>query len=222
MKPVRRINYAKRLDYLINGLGEERPTLLLHVCCAPCTSACIEMLSQHFDVTLLFYNPNIYPEEEFEKRAAELRRFIAEMALDGLVNVVIDDYNPQEFYEAIKGRENDKEGGERCTECFKLRLGRAAEYAQRHGFDYFCTTLTTGTRKDEQRINRISEELSAVYSVKNLPADFKKKGGFDRSLMLSEKHGLYRQNYCGCVFSLREAEERERQYALQKSEKETP
>lgn len=210
MQPQRRINYAKRLEYLINKLGGSRPSLLLHVCCAPCTSACIELLAEHFDVTLLFYNPNIYPEEEYGLRAAELKRLISELKLKSEVRTVIDDYNPQEFYDAVKGVESAKEGGERCDRCFRLRLGRAAEYAAAHGFDYFCTTLTTGTRKNEQHINRIGEELSELYAVKSLPADFKKKGGFDRSLEMSKQHGLYRQSYCGCVFSLREAQERER------------
>ena len=206
--PVRRVNYMKKLEYLLRGLGEARPKLLLHSCCAPCTSACIELLAERFEVTLLFYNPNIYPESEYYKRAAELERFIGEIPLNSVVSVVIDDYNPREFYEAVRGHENDGEGSARCTACFKLRLGRAAAYAAEHGFDYFCTTLTTGTRKDEQRLNQIGAELSEIYPVKSLPADFKKKGGFDRSTALSEQYGLYRQNYCGCVFSLREAENR--------------
>ena len=213
--PVRRVNYMKKLEYLISGLGETRPSLLLHCCCAPCTSACIELLSQHFDVTLLFYNPNIYPEEEFEKRAEELLRLVRELPLSSRVSVVVSPYNPQEFYDAVRGHENDGEGSARCTACFRLRLGKAAEYAAQHGFDYFCTTLTTGTRKDEQRINKIGQELSEVYPVKSLPADFKKKGGFDRSTELSERYGLYRQNYCGCVFSMRESQR-------EQSEKEKP
>lgn len=203
-QPVRRVNYMKKLEYLLKELQGTRPRLLLHCCCAPCTSACIELLAEHFEVTLLFYNPNIYPETEFTKRAEELERLIAEIPLKAAVRIVIDRYDPQEFYAAVRGHENDGEGSERCTECFKLRLGRAAEYAAEKGFDYFCTTLTTGTRKDEQRINRISQELSEIFPVKSLPADFKKKGGFDRSRALSEEYGLYRQNYCGCIFSMRE------------------
>lgn len=208
--PVRRVNYMKKLEYLLKKLDGTRPRLLLHCCCAPCTSACIELLSEHFDVTLLFYNPNIYPESEFAKRAEELERLIREIPLSSKVSVVTDRYDPSEFYEAVKGHENDGEGSERCTRCFRLRLERTAQYAAEHGFDYFCTTLTTGTRKDEQRLNRIGEELSEIYPVKSLPADFKKKGGFDRSTELSEKYGLYRQSYCGCVFSMRERQEQEK------------
>ncbi len=206
--PVRRVNYMKKLEYLLRELGGKRPRLLLHCCCAPCTSACIELLAEHFEVTLLFYNPNIYPEAEFHKRAEELKRFIGEIPLASEVHVAIDSYDPQEFYSAVRGHENDGEGSERCTACFRLRLGRAAEYAAEHGFDYFCTTLTTGTRKDEQRLNQIGQQLSEIYSVKSLPADFKKKGGFDRSTELCERYGMYRQNYCGCVFSLKESQEK--------------
>lgn len=204
-----KINYQKALDEIINSLGEKKPRLLLHACCAPCSSYCLEYLSKHFSVTVLFYNPNIYPEQEFDKRAKELARLVRELPADNTVSVVIDRFEPSEFYNAVKGLENTGEGGERCAACFKLRLKRAAQYAKENGFDYFCTTLTISPLKNAQRLNNIGEELSPIYGVDFLPSDFKKKGGYARSVELSGQYGLYRQNYCGCFFSMREAEQRQ-------------
>lgn len=202
-------NYRKQLDDIISQLGENTPSLLLHSCCAPCSSYCLEYLSQHFNITILYYNPNISPAEEFAKRAEEQRRLVSEMPLKNPVAVVIDNYDPEEFFSAVKGMEKLPEGGERCFVCYRLRLERAARYAAENGFDYFCSTLSVSPLKNCEKLNGIGETLSEIYSVKHLPSDFKKKNGYKRSIELSREYGLYRQNYCGCVFSRRETERRE-------------
>lgn len=201
-------NYQKQLDTLISQLDGRTPRLLLHSCCAPCSSYCIEYLSQYFSITILYYNPNISPEEEFVKRAAEQQRLVSEMSLKNPVSVVVDDYDPTEFYSAVKGFEHIPEGGERCFVCYRLRLERAAKYAAEHGFDYFCSTLSISPLKNAAKLNEIGAELSEIYKTPHLPSDFKKRGGYLRSIELSKEHGLYRQNYCGCVFSKKEAEQR--------------
>lgn len=205
---MEKINYQKQLDKLIAGFGGEIPTLLLHSCCAPCSSYCIEYLSQYFRITLLYYNPNISPAEEFTKRSEELKRLVSEMSLPNPVSVVIDDYDQNEFLSKVKGLENVPEGGERCFECYRLRLERSARYAADGGFDYFCSTLSISPRKNCEKLNEIGDELSEIYSVKHLPNDFKKRNGFKRSVELSEQYGLYRQSYCGCVFSKAENQTR--------------
>lgn len=197
---MQRINYQKKLDEMLKTLGET-PKLLLHACCAPCSSYCLEYLSRYFEITVLYYNPNISPEEEFKKRAEEEKRLISEMPVKNPVTLVVDDYEPDEFFSAVKGLENAPEGGERCFVCYRLRLERAARYAKEHGFDYFCSTLSISPLKNAQKLNEIGTELSEIYKVPSLPNDFKKKGGYLRSIELSREHGLYRQNYCGCVFS---------------------
>ena len=195
-----KINYQRKLDELMKTLDETR-RLLLHSCCAPCSSYCLEYLSQYFSITDLFYNPNIYPKEEFDKRAEELRRLIGELPVKNPVTLIVDEYDPNEFFSAVKGLENCAEGGERCFVCYRLRLERAAKYAAEHGFDYFCSTLSISPLKNAQKLNEIGGELSDIYKVENLPNDFKKKGGYLRSIELSREYDLYRQNYCGCVFS---------------------
>ncbi|MDE7192955.1 MAG: epoxyqueuosine reductase QueH [Oscillospiraceae bacterium] len=202
---MEKINYQKRLDKLLETL-ERTPTLLMHSCCAPCSSYCIEYLSQFFSITLLYYNPNISPAEEFAKRSAELERLVREMPVKNPVKAVIDRYDPTRFLNAVNGLENAPEGGERCFICYRLRLERAAQYASEHGFDYFCSTLSISPRKNCDKLNSIGEELSEIYSVKHLPNDFKKRNGFKRSVELSEQYGLYRQNYCGCAFSRAESQ----------------
>lgn len=197
---MQRINYQKKLDEVLKTL-DETPKLLLHACCAPCSSYCLEYLSRYFEITVLYYNPNISPEEEFKKRAEEEKRLISEMPVKNPVTLVVDDYEPDEFFSAVKGLENAPEGGERCFVCYRLRLERAARYAKEHGFDYFCSTLSISPLKNAQKLNEIGTELSEIYKVPSLPNDFKKKGGYLRSIELSREHGLYRQNYCGCVFS---------------------
>jgi len=202
---MNKINYQQKLDELIASLDGKRPSLLLHSCCAPCSSYCLEYLARYFDITVLYYNPNISPEAEFRKRANEEARFIDEFPAAAGVKLIVDEYHPEEFYSAVHGLENLPEGGERCFICYRLRLERAARYASEHGFDLFCTTLSISPMKNCEKLNEIGEELSAVYGVKYLPSDFKKRGGYKRSIELSHEYGLYRQNWCGCVFSKRDA-----------------
>ena len=204
--------YQKELDSIIASLTEKKPTLLLHACCGPCSSYVIEYIAQFFDITILYYNPNIYPEEEYQRRLEELKNLLPRFpsAFQNNVKLVIDSYNPEEFYSSIKIKENPKlasepEKGERCRRCYKFRLKRAFDYAEMHNFDYFCTTLSISPFKDAEKINTIGQELVSISKnpdcPKWLPSDFKKKGGFKRSLELSQEYGLYRQQYCGCVYS---------------------
>ena len=203
-------NYQRMLEQLISAIPEgEAPRLLLHSCCAPCSSYCLEYLAQYFRITLLYYNPNISPREEFDKRTEELQRLVSRLPMKYPAQVVVPEYRPEEFYNAVKGMEQLPEGGGRCLVCYRLRLEKAAQYAAENGFDYFCTTLTISPMKNAAALNEISEELSRIYPVKPLLSDFKKKGGYLRSIELSREYGLYRQNYCGCVFSKQEAERQE-------------
>lgn len=199
---MQKINYQRKLDELLAEL-DGTPKLLLHSCCAPCSSYCLEYLSRYFEITVLYYNPNISPEDEFRKRAEEQRRLISEMPVKNPVSLVVDEYDSGEFFNAVKGLENAPEGGERCFVCYRLRLERAARYTKEHGFDYFCSTLSISPLKNARKLNEIGAELSEIYSVPNLPNDFKKKGGYLRSIELSREYNLYRQNYCGCAFSER-------------------
>lgn len=188
----------------------QKPKLLLHACCAPCSSACLEYLAAHFDITVLFYNPNIFPETEFEKRYGELRRLVCEMPCCKAVKVTDIGYNYNDFLQIAAGLEAVPEGGERCFKCYRLRLKAAARFAKAQGFEYFCTTLTISPLKSAQKINEIGMELQRQYGVKWLPSDFKKKDGFKRSVALSGEYRLYRQNYCGCVFSQKSAAEQQK------------
>ena len=194
-----RINYQLEMEKVLRTLDGTRPKLLLHACCAPCSSATLERLAAHFDITILYYNPNIYPPEEYHRRETELERFVEEAGYH--YPVVELPYDPQEFYTAVKGLESEPEKGARCTVCYRLRMRRAAQYAQEHGFAWFTTTLSISPHKDAKRINAIGQELEAEFGVKHLPSDFKKHNGYLRSLQLSEEYGLYRQDYCGCEFS---------------------
>lgn len=196
-------NYQRRLDELINNLSGT-PRLLLHCCCAPCSSYVLEYLSRFFEITCLFYNPNISPAEEYKKRAEELRRLISEQPHKNPVSIIVEKYNPQDFFAAVKGYEHIKEGGERCFRCYRLRLEMAAKYAKEYNFDYFCSTLSISPLKNARKLNEIGEELSEIYKISHFPNDFKKKGGYKRSIELSAEYDLYRQNYCGCVFSKNE------------------
>lgn len=196
-------NYQRRLDELINNLSGT-PRLLLHCCCAPCSSYVLEYLSRFFEITCLFYNPNISPAEEYKKRAEELRRLISEQPHKNPVSIIVEKYNPQDFFAAVKGYEHIKEGGERCFRCYRLRLEMAAKYAKEYNFDNFCSTLSISPLKNAWKLNDIGEELSEIYKISHLPNDFKKKGGYKRSIELSAEYDLYRQNYCGCVFSKNE------------------
>lgn len=200
---MQKVNYQKQLDSIIENL-QNAPTLLLHSCCAPCSSHCIEYLSKYFNITVLYYNPNIYPEAEYEKRKAEQKRLISEMKTKYPVNMLDCDFESDKFYSAVKGLENCREGGERCFVCYRLRLEKTALETKNNGFDYFTTTLTISPLKNAQKINEIGGQLSSEYGVKFLPSDFKKREGYKRSIELSREYGLYRQNYCGCVFSRQE------------------
>ncbi len=200
---MNKINYQKELDRII-AEQESRgvvPSLLLHVCCAPCSSYCLEYLSQYFDITVYYYNPNISIKEEYEYRLSEEIRYISEKEFLRPVSITESVYDPQEFFTAVRGLESEPEGGLRCRECFKLRLEASAKKARELGFDYFTTTLTISPLKNASLLNEIGEQMGQKYSVNWLPSDFKKKEGYKRSIELSREFDLYRQNYCGCVFS---------------------
>ncbi|MDD3186805.1 MAG: epoxyqueuosine reductase QueH [Anaerostipes sp.] len=193
-------NYQKKLDRIIENLNKERPALLLHSCCAPCSSYVLEYLSQYFKITVLYYNPNISSEEEFQKRAREEQRLIKDMQLDD-VNCIIVPYDPDEFYDISKGYEDEPEKGARCYRCYRLRLEATAKKAKELGSDYFTTTLSISPLKNAQWLNDIGLELEKEYGVSYLVSDFKKKGGYQRSIQLSKEYDLYRQNFCGCIYS---------------------
>lgn len=195
--------YIKRADEIKRALTErgEKQSMLLHSCCGPCSTACIEYLAEAFDLTVLFYNPNIAPEEEYSLRAAEQARYVRDYLKN--VKCEICDYEPSVFYQAVKGFESCEEGGARCEKCFDLRLDYCAKVAKERGFDWFCTTLTVSPHKNAELINRIGEAKAEKYGVKFFPSDFKKKDGYLKSVRLAKEAGLYRQNYCGCAFSRR-------------------
>lgn len=180
----------------------EKPVLLLQCCCAPCSSAVLERLKEHFNLKLYFYNPNIYPEEEYNKRLAQLEKLLEKTEYPNGIETVVARYNQNEFFEAVKGLENEKEGGKRCTQCFILRLEETAKKAKEIGADYFCTTLTVSPHKNSELLNQIGIKTGEKYGVKFLQSDFKKKEGYKRSTELSKEYDLYRQNYCGCKFSI--------------------
>lgn len=200
-------NYQRELEQLISAIEPGRvPTLLLHACCAPCSSYCLEYLSQYFSITVLFYNPNISPETEYNKRVDEIRRLIDELPVKNKVSLIEGRYLPSEFYNSVKGLEDEPEGGKRCHVCYELRLREAAITAKELGFDYFTTTLSISPLKDAEKLNEIGKRLSDEYGVAYLYSDFKKKNGYKRSVELSREYKLYRQNFCGCVFSRHEAD----------------
>lgn len=202
---MNKINYQKELDKIIEKDGNSKPRLLLHSCCAPCSSYVLEYLSRHFDITVFYFNPNISPESEYVKRVNEVKRLIAEMPECTGVKFLEGRYEPQEFYDCARGLEDEPEGGERCLKCFRLRLMEAARAAKEINADYVCTTLTISPLKNAENLNRIGEEAAASLGIKWLPSDFKKKNGFKRSIELSDKYNLFRQNYCGCIFSKRDS-----------------
>ena len=226
-------NYQKELDKIIEGFGADEknaPTLFLHSCCAPCSSYVLEYLRQYFRITVFYYNPNITENEEYRKRAAEQKRLIAvynEAVSDApesrnadlqkektgaagggsrgyRIRIVEGDYEPGQFFELAGGLEECPEGGERCFACYELRLRETVKRAQAGKYDYFTTTLSISPLKNAAKLNEIGERLAAEYGVAWLPSDFKKKDGYKRSIELSREYGLYRQDYCGCVYSRRE------------------
>ena len=182
---------------------KERKKLLLHSCCAPCSSSVISFLTKYFDITILYYNPNISPIEEYNKRKEEQIKLIKEIYKIGKIDIIDCDYDNNIYEEKIKGYEQCKERGERCTICFNLRLEKTAKIAKDKNFDYFCSTLTVSPYKNAPLINKIGEELSQKYNIKWLYSDFKKADGYKKSIELSKKYNLYRQDYCGCIYSQR-------------------
>ena len=204
-------NYQIMLDKTINEIVKQgtRPSLLLHACCAPCSSYVLEYLNEYFDITVFFCNPNITEETEYKKRAAELERFISQMPKEHEINLMYGKYEPKEFFDIARGLESAPEGGERCFKCYRLRLTHTAKAAKENGFDFFTTTLSISPHKNAAELNEAGAQLSAECGVSYLFSDFKKKNGYKRSCELSAKYGLYRQNYCGCIFSKREAKLRQ-------------
>lgn len=199
---MNKINYQNQLDRIIENISPDNPPrLLLHSCCAPCSSYTLEYLSRYFDITVYYFNPNISPKQEFDKRFEEQKRLISQMPFKNSVTLVEGDYNYDDFLEIAKGLENVPEGGERCFKCYKMRLESTARFAKEQGFDYFCTTLSISPLKNSQKINELGFEIEEKYGVKWLPSDFKKREGYKRSIQLSREYSLYRQNFCGCVFS---------------------
>lgn len=205
-------NYQIVLDKTLEELAREgkKPTLLLHACCAPCSSYVLEYLCEHFDITLLFYNPNISPRAEHELRYKELTRLVKDMGLEGKVGFARSEYEPERFLEIARGLENAPEGGERCKKCYALRLKKAAEIAARSGFDYFTTTLSISPYKNAEWLNEIGGEAADEAGVRYLYSDFKKRGGYRRSCELSVQFGLYRQDFCGCAYSKAERQLKKR------------
>ena len=196
-------NYQKKLEKLINDINEKNitPTLLLHSCCAPCSSYVIEYLSPYFNITILYYNPNISPIEEYEKRKQEQIKLIKEIPTKNKVNIIYCDYDNDLYEKTIKGLEKEPERGSRCTKCFLLRLEKTAITAKKNNFDYFGTTLTVSPYKNSKLLNEIGLSLQEKYNIKYLYSDFKKNNGYKRSIELSKEYNLYRQNYCGCIYS---------------------
>ena len=203
MNSQQKINYQKQLDETIieNQKLGKIPTLLLHSCCAPCSSYVLEYLSDYFQITVFYYNPNLYPPIEYKKRVEEQRKLIRELPVKNKVTFMEGAYESQDFYNAVKGLEKIPEGGDRCNACFSLRLEETAKIAKEYHFDYFTTTLTISPLKNTQVLNNIGKVLEEKYKIQYLYSDFKKKNGYKRSIELSKEYGLYRQEYCGCIFS---------------------
>ena len=219
---MNQVNYQKELEKILNTLQEKGeaasdyrpPRLFLHSCCAPCSSYCLEYLCRYFLITVFYYNPNISFSEEYRKRVAEQKRLIAAYNKEEKgwpIDIVEGDYEPERFYEMAKGLEDCPEGGERCFLCYELRLREAAELAKKMQMDYFTTTLSISPLKNAEKLNEIGDALAEEYGIAYLNSDFKKKNGYKRSVELSEQYGMYRQYYCGCVFS---KNQRDREIAL--------
>ena len=205
-KKMNKINYQLELDKIIKKLQKDNktPTLLMHSCCAPCSSSCIEFLSKYFYVTVFYYNPNISESAEYKKRVEEQIRFIKEFPAPNKVEFIEGDYEPELYYSTVKGLEREPEGGERCFKCYELRLRKTAMLARELGFDYFTTTLTISPLKNSVKLNEIGLKVAEETGINYLLSDFKKKEGYKRSIELSKEYNLYRQNYCGCVYSKRD------------------
>jgi len=207
---MNRINYQKELEHRISEFQKDKstPDLLIHSCCAPCSSYVLEYLSEYFHITDFYYNPNIQSKDEYDRRVNEIQRLIQEMPLKNPVKFVEGIYEPKRYTEAIRGLEKEPEGGKRCEVCFRLRLEEACRVARELGIEYVTTTLTISPMKDPVLLNTIGEEMAEKYGVKFLPSEFRKKGGYLRSIELSKEYDLYRQDYCGCVYSKLEMEQK--------------
>ena len=201
MQDIAKTNFQIEMEKLIAAFRDRRPTLLLHACCAPCSSYVLESIAKYFDITMYFYDPNITPAEEYEKRYSELKRLLREAPFANGIKIMESAYEPEKFFEIAKGLEDIPEGGERCFKCYRLRLEKTAQTAKEHGFDYFATTLSISPYKSSAKLAEISLALEKEYGVNWLPSDFKKRGGYKRSIELSKEYELYRQDYCGCVYS---------------------
>lgn len=201
-------NYQKELENLLKQFEKDGrvPSLLLHSCCAPCSSYVLEYLSQYFHITVFYYNPNIYPDTEYDKRVQEQKELIEKLPAKHPISFLAGEYDKQLFYDAVKGMEREKEGGRRCFRCYELRLLEAAREAKKGNFDYFTTTLSISPMKNAAKLNEIGERIGEEIGVPYLLSDFKKKNGYRRSVELSGLYGLYRQDYCGCIFSKQERE----------------
>lgn len=200
--------HQKMLEIIKEHCNKEKvPKLLLHSCCAPCSSYCLELLSQYFEVTVFYYNPNIYPPEEYTMRVAEQERFVQAFPAKHRISFVEGTYDTEKFYAMAKGMEKLKEGGERCFACYELRLRESAEYAKAHGFDFFTTTLSISPLKNAGKLNEIGAKLEAEYGIPYLYSDFKKQNGYKRSTEISNEYDMYRQYYCGCVYSKKQRDE---------------
>ena len=206
-------NYQKEMEKIVEGLQGKRKSLLLHSCCAPCSSAVLEKLQEVFEITVFFYNPNISEKEEYQKRVEEQKRLIEALNQklpNYPIKVVEGEYEPERFYEITRGLEKCPEGGERCFKCYGLRLEKTAQLARKEKFDFFTTTLTISPLKNAGKLNELGEEMAEKYQAVFLPSDFKKKEGYKRSIELSKEYDLYRQNFCGCAFSKAESLKREK------------
>ena len=214
---MNRMNYQQVMENLIadNCIEGRSPRLLLHSCCGPCSTYCIQTLAEHFRVTVFYYNPNIYPPEEYHMRAGEQERFIERFPTKYPVQFVEGVYDTERFYDTVRGLEHVPEGGERCFRCYELRLREAAEYAREHDFDFFTTTLSISPLKNADKLNEIGAKLEREYGVRYLYSDFKKKNGYKQSTEISRAYDMYRQYYCGCVFS---KQERDAQIAAKQAE----
>lgn len=205
-KEVILMNYEKLMEEQILN-SKEGSSLLLHACCAPCSSAVLERLASHFKISILYYNPNITEEKEYQKRLDELKNFITKLNFKYPINIIDSRYEPKEFFQIAKGLEKEKERGKRCYKCYELRLEETAKVAKEKNFDFFATTLTLSPYKITPWLNEIGEKLSEKYQANYLYSDFKKKNGYKRSIELSKEYNLYRQDYCGCIYSKLEREQ---------------
>lgn len=214
-------NYQKEMEEVLKELQVDqkgRPSLVLHSCCGPCSSYVMKVLTDFFDLSLFYYNPNIHPQAEYEKRLQTQRELCEKMPFTGKLTFLSSPYDPERFFAQTKGLEEEKEGGSRCEVCFRLRLEETAKEAKRQGADFFTTTLSVSPHKNAPLLNAIGEELAKKYQVNYLVADFKKKEGYKQSVQLAKTYDLYRQDYCGCIYSLRQREEEKAAQEAQKGQ----